>query len=101
MGTLMRFMFEDTSQTGTRALHRRPRQLLRSSTESPPPTMSSSSSSSSGIGLPGLLTVLFIGLKLTGHITWPWLWVLSPLWISLLLFLILLAIAALFVILSK
>jgi uncharacterized protein (DUF983 family) len=60
-----------------------------------------SSSSSSGIGLPGLLTVLFIGLKLTGHITWPWLWVLSPLWISLLLFLILLAIAALFVILSK
>jgi uncharacterized protein (DUF983 family) len=63
--------------------------------------MSSSSSSSSGIGLPGLLTVLFIGLKLTGHITWPWLWVLSPLWISLLLFLILLAIAALFVILSK
>ncbi len=63
--------------------------------------MSSSSSSSGGIGLPGLLTVLFIGLKLTGHITWPWLWVLSPLWISLLLFLILLAIAALFVILSK
>ena len=49
-------------------------------------TMSSnSSSSSSGIGFPGLLTVLFIGLKLTGHITWPWVWVLSPLWISLLL----------------
>ena len=49
-------------------------------------TMSSnSSSSSSGIGFPGLLTVLFIGLKLTGHITWPWVWVLSPLWISALL----------------
>ncbi len=45
----------------------------------------SSSSSSSGIGFPGLLTVLFIGLKLTGHITWPWVWVLSPLWISALL----------------
>jgi hypothetical protein len=44
-----------------------------------------SSSSSSGIGFPGLLTVLFIGLKLTGHITWPWVWVLSPLWISALL----------------
>jgi len=29
-----------------------------------------------------LLTVLFIGLKLTGHITWSWLWVLSPLWIG-------------------
>jgi hypothetical protein len=43
------------------------------------------SSSSSGIGFPGLLTVLFIGLKLTGHITWPWVWVLSPLWISALI----------------
>jgi len=41
-----------------------------------------SSSSSSGIGFSGLLTALFIGLKLTGHITWPWIWVLSPLWIS-------------------
>ncbi len=47
----------------------------------------SSSSSSGGIGFPGLLTVLFIGLKLTGHITWPWVWVLSPLWISALIFL--------------
>jgi hypothetical protein len=49
-------------------------------------TMSSSSSSSSGgIGFTGLLTVLFVGLKLTGHITWPWLWVLSPIWISALI----------------
>lgn len=29
-----------------------------------------------------LLTVLFIGLKLTGHIEWSWWWVLSPFWIS-------------------
>ena len=29
-----------------------------------------------------LLTVLFIGLKLTGTIQWSWWWVLSPLWIS-------------------
>jgi len=28
-----------------------------------------------------LLAVLFIGLKLTNHITWSWIWVLSPLWI--------------------
>jgi hypothetical protein len=49
--------------------------------------MSNSSSSSSGIGFPGLLTVLFVGLKLTGYITWPWVWVLSPLWISALIFL--------------
>lgn len=32
-----------------------------------------------------LLTILFIGLKLTGVIAWSWVWVLSPLWISALL----------------
>jgi len=53
---------------------------------------SNSSSSSSGIGFPGLLTVLFIGLKLTGHITWSWWWVLSPMWISALLAVAILAI---------
>ena len=45
----------------------------------------SSSSVSGGIGFPGLLTVLFIGMKLTGHITWSWWWVLSPLWIGFLI----------------
>lgn len=39
-------------------------------------------SASGGMGLAGWLTVLFVGLKLTGHITWPWVWVLSPLWIG-------------------
>ncbi len=29
-----------------------------------------------------LLTVLFVGLKLTHFINWSWWWVLSPLWIS-------------------
>jgi hypothetical protein len=29
-----------------------------------------------------LLTVLFVGLKLTGYIAWSWWWVLSPLWIG-------------------
>ena len=46
---------------------------------------SSSSSSSSGIGFSGALTVLFVGLKLTHVISWPWLWVLSPIWISALI----------------
>lgn len=40
-----------------------------------------SSSSSSGIGFCGLLTVLFVGLKLTNYITWSWWWILSPMWI--------------------
>lgn len=42
----------------------------------------SSSSSSSGIGFAGLLTVVFIVLKILKIISWSWLWVLSPLWIS-------------------
>jgi hypothetical protein len=46
-------------------------------------TMSESSSSSSGgIGFVGLLTIVFITLKLTEVIDWSWWWVLSPLWIS-------------------
>lgn len=36
-----------------------------------------------GPGFLGMLTLLFIGLKLTGHIDWSWLWVLAPLWIPL------------------
>jgi hypothetical protein len=47
--------------------------------------MSNNTSSSGGIGFPGLLTVLFVGLKLTGYISWSWWWVLSPLWISALI----------------
>lgn len=39
-------------------------------------------SQSAGIGFAGLLTIAFIVLKLTGVITWSWLWVLSPIWIS-------------------
>jgi hypothetical protein len=38
--------------------------------------------SSNGIGFAGLLTILFIALKLTGVIAWSWWWVLSPLWIG-------------------
>ena len=37
---------------------------------------------STGIGFWGLLTIVFIALKLLGKITWSWLWVLAPLWIS-------------------
>ena len=44
--------------------------------------------SSRGIGFAGLLTVAFIVLKLCGVIKWTWLWVLSPLWISGILFIV-------------
>ena len=47
----------------------------------------SSSNSGCTFGCGGLfttlLTILFIGLKLGGVIDWGWVWVLSPLWISL------------------
>lgn len=35
-------------------------------------------------GLGTLLTVLFVALKLTGHIAWSWWMVFSPLWIPFL-----------------
>lgn len=44
--------------------------------------MNNNSTSSGGIGFTGLLTILFIALKLTHVITWSWWWVLSPVWIS-------------------
>ena len=46
------------------------------------------------IGFIGLLTLLFIGLKLIGYIAWSWVWVLSPLWISALFWLAVLIILA-------
>ena len=45
----------------------------------------SSSSSSGGVGFFGLLTIVFIALKLMGKINWSWWWVLSPIWISAIL----------------
>ena len=55
-------------------------------------TMSSSSSSSGGIGFVGLLQVLFIGLKLTNFIAWPWWQVLLPtiIYVGIAVFLLLL-----------
>lgn len=44
-----------------------------------------------GIGFTGLLAILFIALKLTKVIDWSWWWVLSPLWISFALLMLLLA----------
>jgi hypothetical protein len=35
-----------------------------------------------GIGFFGLLTIAFIVLKLCGVISWSWIWVLAPLWIT-------------------
>lgn len=39
-----------------------------------------SSTSSGGIGFLGMLSILFIGLKLTGYINWSWWLVLLPIY---------------------
>lgn len=51
----------------------------------------SNSKPSGGIGFIGLLTVVFITLKLCHVIDWSWWWVLAPLWAPLCLGLIIFA----------
>lgn len=53
------------------------------------------SAASSGIGLGGAVFLVFLVLKLTGHIDWSWWWVTAPLWgVFALVFGVLLAILA-------
>ncbi len=59
------------------------------------------STNTGGVSFLRLLTLLFIGLKLTGYITWSWLWVLAPLWIPISITLLLLSTVILLVALGK
>lgn len=43
----------------------------------------SNAGAAGGIGFTGLLTIAFIVLKLCGVIAWPWVWVVSPIWIPI------------------
>ena len=53
-----------------------------------------SNSSSSGIGVIGMLGILFVGLKLTGYINWSW-WVITlPFWGGLAVVLLIVLIAS-------
>lgn len=56
----------------------------------------SNSNSSGGIGLGGVLLVVFIVLKLCEVIAWSWWWVLCPLWIPIAVWLVLVVIAGIF-----
>lgn len=47
-----------------------------------------SKSAGAVISFTGLLTIAFIVLKLTHVIEWSWLWVLSPIWIPLAIFIL-------------
>lgn len=48
--------------------------------------MKNDNSKAAGIGFPGLLTIVFIVLKLCHVISWKWIWVLSPTWIMCIIF---------------
>ena len=65
--------------------------------------MSDNKSTGSGIsiGFSGLLAILFIALKLTGYITWSWLWVLAPIWIPFIIVVFILIIAGIVIALNK
>lgn len=44
-----------------------------------------SNRSNSGYGIVSILTIIFVVLKLTNNIDWSWVWVLSPIWITLII----------------
>lgn len=37
------------------------------------------------VGCTGILAIIFITLKLTNVITWSWWWILSPIWIPIII----------------
>lgn len=63
--------------------------------------MSAQSTSTGGAGFLTLLTLLFIGLKLTGYIQWSWFWVLSPLLLPIIVVFVIAIIALLIYLISR
>jgi hypothetical protein len=47
-----------------------------------------------GIGFVGLLTIVFIVLKLVGVIDWSWGWVLAPIWITAIIWVVIIVVVA-------
>ena len=47
-----------------------------------------------GLGVCDVLAIVFIVLKLVGVINWSWVWVLSPIWISVIIVLVLYGVIA-------
>ena len=45
----------------------------------------SAKNNNNGVGFFGLLTIAFIVLKLMKYIDWSWWWVLSPIWVPIIL----------------
>ena len=51
-----------------------------------------SSATGGGIGICTVLFIVFLILKLTGVITWSWVWICAPLWIPVALVLVIMLI---------
>ena len=50
--------------------------------------MKNEKKSANGIGIGGVLFIIFLVLKLTNNITWSWWWVTAPIWIPVSLVLV-------------
>lgn len=57
-------------------------------------------SGGNGLSFATVLTIVFIILKLCGVIDWNWVWVLAPMWISFVLWILIVAVIG-FVLKSK
>lgn len=64
-------------------------------------TKGTTEATNGGIGFGGALALLFIGLKLGKVIDWPWIWVLSPIWIPLVIITLVISIAGLIYLIWK
>lgn len=45
-----------------------------------------------------MVTLAFVVLKLTGYVSWSWVWVVSPLWIALILWVLFIIVGLYFII---
>ena len=53
-----------------------------------------------GLGIVGVVQIIFLVLKLAGVVAWSWPWVLAPLWISLSVSLVCGLVAGLFILIG-
>ena len=55
-----------------------------------------SNSTGGGMGLGTILFLIFLVLKLTNYIDWSWWWVSSPLWITAILYIVIVTVFVMF-----
>jgi uncharacterized membrane protein YtjA (UPF0391 family) len=55
-----------------------------------------SNNTGGGMGLGTILFLIFLVLKLTNYINWSWWWVSSPLWITAILYIVIVTVFVMF-----